>query len=173
KDPRPLRSRDVAQFDDDKADAVEIVRGKEFVKLFKKDEQRWKVSSSDNPPRDGDFNAIHGPSGILSSIQGKREIGEKDFADMDSADKIKKLEERFAADKVQAVVRVWVDSLAEKEKEPKKETPKEPKKDEKKDGKKEDTTPPKLKADAKPVVTLSFVSISDKRVLVKRETPES
>jgi len=46
KDPRVLRSRDVAQFDEDKADAVEIVRGKEFVKLFKKDDHRWKVFSS-------------------------------------------------------------------------------------------------------------------------------
>src|SRR5207248_6797191 len=137
KDPRVLRSRDVAQFDDDKADAVEIVRGKEFVKLFKKDDHRWKVFSSDNPPREGDFNAIQGPSGILNAIQGKREIGEKDFADMESADKVKKLEEKFAPDKVQAVVRVWVDSLQPDgdKKEPAKEDAKQKdaKKDEKKD----------------------------------------
>src|SRR5262249_21581413 len=127
KDPRPLRSRDVAQFDADEVDAVEIQRGKEFVKLFRRD-LGWRVVSSDTEPRGANPGAIMESNGLLAAIQGRHEIDEKDFEDPATPEDVKKLDAKFAPEKLEAKVIVWTDSL---------QAPSE-KKDEKKDDKKAD-----------------------------------
>jgi hypothetical protein len=181
KDPRSLRSRDVAQFDATEADVVQIDRGKAYVKLFRRSEgkigeAKWKVFSSDNPPRDGNAAAITGPtgtSGLLVDIQGRHKIAEKDFVDSSTPEKLAELKKKF--EKIEAQVTVWTDSL-EPEKtstDPKKGDQKDKKveKDQKKD--KKDDTPPEMKKDAKPAVTLSFVAVDNTKMLVKREVPDS
>jgi hypothetical protein len=174
KDPKSLRSHDIALFETDEVDAVEIFKGKDFAKLFKRD-GAWTVFSPDDAPRIASTTAV--PS-LLTAIQGKRAIGDKDFENPDSAEKLKEMEAKFAPDKLEAKVLVWADSLkpAEKKdekKDEKAEKAKDEKKDAKKEEKKEDKTPPSVKEGAKPVVTLLVVRQSKDKVLVKREMADT
>jgi hypothetical protein len=173
--PRSLRSHDVALFDANDVDAVEIVHGKEFAKLFKRD-NAWKVYSSDDAPRSASPSA---PPALLAAIQAKGSIDDKDFQDSSTPDKAKELDAKFAGDKLEAKVTVWIDSLkpADAKKDEKKEAKKESAKDEKKDAKDEkkdekksdDKAPPSFKDGAKPAVTLLFARLTKDKVLVKRE----
>jgi hypothetical protein len=185
-DPKALRSRDLAQFEPTDVDAVDLLKdARDYVKLYRRDKQ-WLVFSPDNPPRKANNPTVDGPSGLLTALQGKGEIPESGFVDTDTEQKLKEVEAKFAKDKILATVSVWSDSL-EPEKEPKKEDKKDPKdtkKDDAKDPKKDDAkdpkkddkdkiTQPEVKKDAKPLVTLSFVTLSSDKVLVKREAKDS
>ena len=143
KDPKPLRSHDVSLIEPDTIDAVEVIRGKEFAKLFKQGDG-WRVFPSDESPRKANPSTITGPTGLLSAIKGSHEIKDKDFVEADTAEKKKELEAKFAPNIIEAKAIAWADSLAPKveKKDEKKDEKKEEKKDdkalEKKDEKKED-----------------------------------
>jgi hypothetical protein len=129
KDPTPLRSHDLSQFDEDAVDYIEITRGKETIKLAKR-HAGWKVYSGDSPGRDASPGAV---DNVIAGLRGKHEIGDKDFSDVSTAAKVKELEARFAPEKVEARIKIYTDSL---EPEPKKDD-KDKKKDDK-DKKKDD-----------------------------------
>jgi hypothetical protein len=198
-DPKLLRSRDVAQFDPTEVDAVDIIKeskdSKEFVKLFRsKDKLLWYVMSGDKAPRRANKSSIE-DNGLLSAIQGKGLIAENGFVDTDTKEKLEEVEKKFAQDKLLAKVMVWSNSLdydakkeekkdQEKKDQEKKDQPKDKtdqaKKDEKdkegkekKDDKKEEIVRPELKKEAKELVTLSFASLTDDKVLVKRVSKDS
>jgi len=202
KDPKPLRSHDVSQIEPAAVDAVEIIRGQEFAKLFKQGDG-WRVFPSDEAPREASTAAVTGPTGLLPALQGQHEIKDKDFVDADTPEKKKELEAKFAPDKLEAKVLAWVDSLQPEpaKKDEKKEETKEDKKDDKKeaskddkkqeskgdkkdeakdkkpatdnkDDAKDDKAPPKFKEGVKPVVTLSFVKADKDKVLVRREAAD-
>ncbi|HYV35267.1 MAG TPA: hypothetical protein VE988_06160, partial [Gemmataceae bacterium] len=196
KKPEVMRSRDVAQFDPKLVDAVELWRDGDFVVVYERKVEgqvNWLVFASDKAQRLGSDDAIEDEkTGWLAAIVGRQAIAEKDLEAIDKPERVKELDAMFADPmKIKATVKVFSDGILP---EPKKETPKtDPKKEEKKkegdkddpkktDPKKEepkydakkDTNPPKFKADAKPVVTLSFIPIGeDNKVMVKREAPDN
>ena len=147
KDPKVLRSRDVAQFDASEVDAVDIFKTeKDFVKLYRRDKLMWYVFSCPTIHRAKliQFQSIRRVV-LLSAIQGRHEIGDNGFVDADTEQKLKDLEAKFAKDKILATVSVWADSLEpEKKVEPKKDEAKkeEPKKDSAQDNKDANKTDP-------------------------------
>ncbi len=126
----------------------------------------WKIFTANDIPRKADTNAIEGAKGLVAALQGKRQI--KEFFDAQGPEETKKLEAKLGLDNPAAEVKVWVNALV-------KEEPKDAKKEEAKDAKKDQKqseVEPKLKADAKPVLTLRFGKSEKGLVYVKRETAD-
>jgi hypothetical protein len=166
-DPRSLRSYDLAHLDASSVDAIDIARGKDLVKLRRPEPTLWKIFTGTDIPRKANVSTIEGEKGLIKALEGKRQI--KEFFDGGTPEETRKLEAKLGLDNPAAEVKVWSGGLV-------KETPPEKKKDEKnaKDkNKKESETEPKLKADAKPVLTLRFGKTDKGLVFVKREGADS
>jgi hypothetical protein len=201
KNPSSLRSRDLMAALAGVPDAIQVSSGKglsQVVTLYRPGLFGWKVASGDFR-REANENVIHGPDGLLPTLEGRGKV--KDFIDVadekkDGATKDKEL--GLDAAGATARVAIWMNGL---EKEPKKEEKKdakkddgkkdekkEPGKDEKKDGKKDDKKQPEKKEPQKkeekkdegpkinpkvqPAVTFTFGKKVKDEVYVKRETAD-
>jgi hypothetical protein len=167
-DPRSLRSYDLAQLEASGVDAIDISRGKDLIKLRRPEPTLWKLFTGSDAPRKANVSAIEGEKGLITALQGKRQI--KEFFDAGTPEEMKKLEAKLGLDTPAAEVKVWSAGLAPPEK---KKDAKEAKTERKESEKKEPETEPKLKADAKPVLTLRFGKADKGLVYVKREAADS
>ena len=166
--PDALRSRDLAQLERPRTDAIRISSGKglaDVITLYKP-LLKWEVSAGTLKHAAND-SAIQGPGGLLDAIQGKGKV--KDFFDViDEAKEGKVKDKELGLDHPTAQVQVWANGL---EKESKKGEKKGAKNGEKKEPAK---TPegPHINAKVKPVVTLVFGKTAGGMVYVKRETAD-
>jgi hypothetical protein len=171
---RNLRSRDVVPVDTKGVDAIDIKKGKSLAELMKLREanKAWRIYLG-NDNYKADAKAVQG---LIDALQGKGEI--KELFDESEAEAKKDAERGL--DQPQAEVVLYKDAL-EKEKEEtkdlkskkdKKEKDKKAKDDDKAKKEKKKDEEPKLKKDAKPIVTLSFGKADKDTVYVKRKTQD-
>lgn len=167
KDPGKLRSRDLIPAETKNVDAIDLRQGKDLnvlVKLRRPDEKAWQVYFGSEAKK-ADDRAVQS---LIETLQARREV--KDFLDIPEAD-AKKKDADLGFTPPTAEIVLYSDGI-EKPKDDKKDDKdkEEKKKEDKKDEKKDQE--PKLKKDAKPLVTLVFGKAEGDLIYVKRTTQD-